>query len=209
MGLEQQLLFDISRCSYCPLGANQNYCSPTISHSADTFLILESPNQTACQDNNGWRHSGASFLSKAIMHATGQALSSFHLSFLMKCHCHISGNVPTVKEKKTWGRVCASHYLEWELKGIHPKRIILFGEVVAGVCFPDHTDPWNELIGKELFLNPMEIQTHVLESPSSIVAKGGMNSAEGKEFVEKLHAILGGTLSLPDEAQESNLFDFF
>jgi uracil-DNA glycosylase len=209
MSLEQQLNFDISRCSYCPLGANKIFCTPTISHGIDYFLILDSPNLTAAEDNNGWRHAGASFLSKVLSFACGHSLSQFHLTFLMKCHCQVLGSTPSLKEKKNWGRICASHYLEWEFKGIKPKKILFFGEVAAGVCFPDNTGPWTNLIGQKLALNPLEIEAHVFESPSSIVAKGGVESEEGIGYIKRLHEVLGGKLSLPDVKQDANLFDFF
>lgn len=209
MSLEQQLNFDINRCSYCPLGANKNSCTPTISHGIENFLILDSPNIAAAEDNNGWRHPSASFLSRAISFATGHHMGMFHLTFLMKCHCQIVGNTPSLKEKKKWGRTCASHYLEWEFKGLKPKKILLFGEVSTLVCFPDHTGPWNNLIGEKLFLNPLGIEAHVFESPGSIITKGGIESEVGIDYIKRLHGVLGGKLNLPDNKPEINLMDFF
>jgi uracil-DNA glycosylase len=209
MSLEQQLNFDINRCSYCPLGANKNSCTPTIHREAEFFLILDSPNIAATEENNGWRQPGASFLSKAISFASAQPLSMFHLTFLMKCHCQILGNTPSLKEKKKWGRTCASHYLEWEFKGLKPKKVLFFGEVATSVCFPDHTGPWTDLVGKKLNLDPLEVEAYVFESPGSIIVKGGIESPEGIDYIERLHEVLGGKLTKPDTQTQFNLTDFF
>jgi uracil-DNA glycosylase len=209
MSLEQQLHFDISRCSYCPLGANQIFCTPTINQGVEFFLVLDSPNLNAAEENNGWRHPGANFLTKAISFASGQSLSMFHLTFLMKCHCQILGTTPSLKDKKAWGRTCASHYLEWEFKGLKPRKVLFFGEVATSVCFPDNSGPWTNMIGQSLTLNPYGIEAHVFESPSSISNKGGIESDEGIDYIKRLHSVLGGKLTLPDIKEESSLFDFF
>lgn len=209
MSLEHQLHFDISRCSYCPLGAKRNFCSPVIHSKSEIVLLLEAPSLSACEENNGWRHPSANFLSKAIAHASGTDLSRFHLSFLLKCHVQVDGGQPPLKDKRAWASECSSHFLEWELRGLMPKKILIFGEFPARVCFPNHEASWEELQGNHsLTLSPFGLDAHIFENPRAIMGKGGLSSDEGKFYIEKLHKFLGGNLSLPDQKQQSELFQF-
>jgi uracil-DNA glycosylase len=206
LSLEQQLHFDISRCSLCPLGGERQYCSPVISSHTDTLLVLESPNAMACDVANAWRHPSAQFLSKAFSHACGGSLARFHLSFMLKCHAKIDGMTPPVRQRRDWAQVCATQYLDQEIKAIAPRQILFFGELPVRACFQNLETPWADLLAGQELLSPYQIESHFFESPSRI-QKHGLSSESGLAFLERLHGILGGVFSRPDVASSSNLFE--
>jgi uracil-DNA glycosylase len=208
MSLERQLQFDISRCSLCPLAADRTFFAPTISSHADTVILLEGPSSGVCEQQNPWKSSGASFLVRAIGHASGMDLSRFHLTYTAKCYQRLDGMVPPVRKRREWAQVCAMAYLTKELQEIRPRQILIFGELPVRVCFPNLTQSWEELVGSSHDLEPLGIKTTFFEQPSRL-QKMGLDGAEGEVFLQKLHGLLGGTFSAPDLREETNLFDFF
>jgi uracil-DNA glycosylase len=208
MSKEQQLYFDISRCSLCPFGANRTFIAPSLPLHADTIILLESPTVGVCDSQNPWKTAGASFLSRAIHHAFGTDLSRFHLTFVSKCHPQLDGAVPPVRKRRDWAQVCASHYLTRELSEIRPRQMILFGELPARVCFPDLEQSWDALQGQTFPLQPQGLPVTFFEQLTKL-QKVGLDSLDGEAFLLKLHEVLGGTYSPPDPKEESNLFDFF
>lgn len=207
MALEEQLHFDISRCSHCPLGSKRMFCSPAIQPGCHTILVLESPTPLACEENNAWRHPSAIMLNKVLQHAYGTNLSGFHLTFAMKCFAQLEGKSLKSKEKVSWSQICSSHYLEYEIRDLSPERIILFGETVSKLCFPDLEKPWSEMVGQKSNLNPFNIDTYIFESPLSIPARGGLCSEHGLKTIEQLHSILGGKKVMPQTSTAPSLFE--
>ena len=129
MSVESQLSFDISRCSFCPLGANRLFYSPVFQAHSDTLLVLESPNLSACEQANPWKHSNAVILNKLLSHATGADLSRYHLTFLLKCWAQVDGAVPPLRHRKAWAHECAQNYLEREIQALPFKRIFSFWRI--------------------------------------------------------------------------------
>lgn len=206
MGLEQQLHFDISRCSLCPLGAQRIYCAPKLSKHADTVILLDSPSMGACDAENPWRHPAATFLTKAFAHACGGDLSRFHLTFLSKCHTKLDGMTPPQRQRRDWAQVCASQYLDLELKSLGVSRILIFGELSVRACFPNLEQPWSELSEGHERLAPYDIPAYFFDAPSRF-QRAGLSSEEGLAWLQRLHGVLGGQFSPPDLEQESSLFD--
>lgn len=207
MSLEQELRFDISRCSLCPLAAHRRFFTPTILPQSDTMLVLDFPSKTVCETNNAWKQGGASFLSKALLHASGGDLNRFHLTFTGKCFPRLEEVVPPQRERTEWSRVCASEYLNREIRGVLPGRVLLFGEAVVRTCFPELDLPWNKLVRGRQKLPELEVEAHFLESPSRY-QRLGLSSPEGQSWIQSLHEILGGQLSLPDEEPEQEDFSW-
>ena len=207
MSLEQELRFDISRCSLCPLAANRCFFTPTILPQTDTMLVLDYPSKAAADNNNPWKHSGASFLSKALLHASGGDLNRFYLTFTGKCLPRLEEIVPPQRERMEWGRVCASEYLNREIRGVLPSKVLLFGEAVVKTCFPEIEDQWEKLVGGRQILPELEVEAHFLESPSKY-QRPGLKSPEGLSWIQSLHEILGGQLSLPDEEDDQGDFSW-
>jgi len=207
MSLEQELRFDINRCSLCPLAAHRCCFTPTILSQSDTMLVLEFPSKTVCETNNAWKHSGASFLSKALLHASGGDLSRFHLTFTGKCLPRIDGVVPPLRERMEWARVCAEAYLTREIRGVLPTKVLLFGESVVRTCFPNIELSWDKLVGSRQNLPGLGVEAHFLESPSHY-QRPGLGSPEGLSWIQSLHEILGGQLSLPDGEPQSEGFSW-
>lgn len=208
MSVESQLRFDISRCSSCPLGANRLFYAPVFQSFSDTLLVLESPNLTVCEQENPWKHSNATTLSRMISHASGADLSRFHLTFLLKCWTQIDGSVPPMRHRKAWAQECAQHYLEREIEGLPFRQIILFGEFISKVCLPELEEDWEAMQTKSINWGENGIQVHCLEHPR-VIQKQGLDSEIGRKTIERLHGILGGRLSLPDSEEPANLFDLF
>ena len=208
MSKEQQLNFDISRCSLCPLGAHRQFFSPSLSPKTDVVLVMESPSLGVCSGQNPWKTPGASFLSQAISHASGPDLSRFHLTFISKCHGRVDGLVPPQQKKREWAQVCASEYFQRELQEIRPRQMLVFGELATQVCFPDAPQTWEEMQGQTFTLQPMGLSTSIFDQLTKI-QKAGLSSMDGEAFLLKLHELLGGTYSAPDARQAPNLFDFF
>ena len=208
MSKEQQLQFDISRCSLCPLGAHGLFFSPSLTSKTDVVVVMESPSLGVCASQNPWQTPGASFLSQAISHASGPDLSRFHLTFISKCHGRVDGLVPPQQKKREWAQVCASQYFQRELQEIRPRQLLIFGELAAQVCFPDAHSAWEDLQGQTLTLEPMGLSASIFDQLTKL-QKVGLDSMDGEAFLLKLHELLGGTYSAPDARKASNLFDFF
>jgi uracil-DNA glycosylase family 4 len=204
MSIEDQLQFDISRCSFCPLGANRLYYAPVFQPTTDIMLVLESPSLTVCEQGNPWKHPTANFLSRMLFHASGADLSRFHLTFMMKCWPQIDGATPPMRHRKAWAQECAQQYLSREVEALSCKKMILFGEFVAKACLPEVEEDWESMKMKEIHWGSVDL--FCLEHPKQ-VQKLGLNSEFGIEYLEKLHQILGGKLNLPDAEPEANLFD--
>jgi|SaaInlStandDraft_1057018.scaffolds.fasta_scaffold06366_6 uracil-DNA glycosylase len=207
MSLEQELRFDISRCSLCPLAAYRRFFTPTILAQSDSMLVLDFPSKVVCDSNNAWKQGSASFLSKALLHSSGGDLNRFHLTFTGKCLPRLDEVVPPQRERMEWARVCASEYLSREIRGVLPSKVLLFGEAVVKTCFPDLETPWEKLVGGRQLLPGLEVEAHFLESPSRY-QRMGLSSPEGLSWIQSLHEILGGQLSLPDEEQEGEDFSW-
>ncbi len=205
-GLEQQLNREISACSSCPLGAGQSFLSPLLAKNVDTVLLLEAPALRSCEENNPWEATGVPFLGRALQHAAGGDLSRFHVTFVSKCIPRLGGFAPPRRQRRDWASVCASQHLYRELKAISPRRILMFGEMVVRVCFPNVGSKWCDLNGQSMLLEPLLIESHLFDSPSRL-QKIGLAGSEGEFFLSRLNKICGGLLSPPDASVELDLFE--
>jgi len=208
MSVEDQLRFDINRCSFCPLGANRIFYAPIFQAHSDTLLVFEAPSLSVCENKNPWKHPSAVILNRLISHASGTDLSRFHLTFLLKCWPQIDGSTPPTRHRKAWAQECAQHYLQREIEVSDFKQILLFGELVSKICLPELEEDWESLKMKSIHWGKNETQVHCLEHPK-MVQKQGLNSELGRQTLTQLHQILGGKMTKPDDNMELNLFDFF
>lgn len=208
MSLEAQLRFDISRCSQCSLGNERKFCSPTFSTQTDVMLLFASPDGTACIENNPWSHASVRYLKKILQYAHGADLNRFHVSFITKCHIPQDQKTPSMNERIHWGRTCSQHYFDYEIKAVGPKIILAFGETVTRLCFPDEMVKFPlKDDGISLNFQPYDVPTHIFENPLSLATKGGISSEKGLQWVNRLHKLLGGTVSQPQVNDSQALFD--
>lgn len=208
MSLEQELAFDIQRCSSCPYAANRIFCSPTIQNHTDTFLVFDHPTMGVCESGNPWRHNGMPFLRQALLHACGGDLTRYHVTFLSKCLAKCDGLVPPMRQRTEWARVCSTRYLDREIKTLLPRHILSFGELSFRMFFPDETLNWEEAMGRTLSLPDYDVDVTMLDSLSRL-QKAGLKSPSGIQLLKDLNAILGGELNLPEAADTPTLFDLF
>ncbi|MBF0244740.1 MAG: hypothetical protein HQL31_05660 [Planctomycetes bacterium] len=205
MSLEHQLQFDVSRCSLCRLAGQGYYCSPTFSPKTRFFLVLEAPDARACEENNAWSSMSASVLSRALGYACG-GLAGLHLTYLMKCYpkeAGREGRAMTQGLKRTCARTCATTYLHQELTFLQPEKVLLFGELCARLFMPDEDAPWEGRIGSSFPMPLYRSEGHLFESPSVISTRGGLRSQQGRDYIQRLNAVLGGRLALPDPVDEA------